>query len=426
MSITVLSRGRPMLLSRPLPWPTLNYYGPPGGDCCGPDSLEDIYRTHAGVRTVVSFLATNIAQVTLHTYRRVGEYDRQRLRDHPVALALDQPWPDTTQYRLIEGTVSDKAIYGEAFWLKVAWPDDRERLGLRRVPPQRLLRIEPDSSGMAETFTFARYDGTEVEVPADSVVWFRSYDPTEARGTSAIASLRELVAEDYEAAGYRAQLWRNGARIGGIIKRPAEAPEWSETAKNRFRTEWAAWWTGGSEQAGGTPLLEDGMEYVAGGFTAEQAQYLDARKMTLTQIAAAFHVPPPMVGLLDNANFSNVREFHRSLYQDTLGPWFRMFEQEIQSAIVTEFADTEGVYVEFNVAEKLRGSFEEQSAALQTAVGAPWMTRSEARARMNLPEREDADSLIVPLNVTGTTPPQGAPPPEPGAASRNGRKPAHV
>ena len=56
-------------------------------------------------------------------------------------------------------------------------------------------------------------------------------------------------------------------------------------------------------------------------------------------------------------------------------------------------------YVEFNIAEKLQGSFEEQASAMQTATGGPWMTRSEARARMNLPHIEEADGLVVPLNV---------------------------
>jgi len=418
-----------MLLSKPLPWPTMGWYS---GDSCGctPASLEEVYRTHPGVRTCISFLATNIAQVTIHTYRREGEYDRQRLRDHPVAVALDQPWPGVSQYRLMESTVSDVAIYGDAFWLKVAWPGDRERIGLRRVPPARLARIEPDALGSPQTFVFVSYpDGNEVTVRADQVVWFRSYDPTEAYGSTAITSLRNLVAEDYEAAQYRQQLWRRGARLGGVLKRPADAPEWSEVAETRFKAEWAAWYSGDGPQAGGTPILQDGMDYVTGGFTAEQAQYLDARKMTLVQIAAAFHVPPPMVGILDNANFANVREFHRSLYQDTLGPWFRMIEQEIANAVIPDFDDTAGVYCEFNVAEKLRGSFEEQAAALQTAVGAPWMSRSEARARMNLPEREDADQLIVPLNVSTTVPPEGAPPAEPGAAARsngNGHHPQYA
>ena len=36
---------------------------------------------------------------------------------------------------------------------------------------------------------------------------------------------------------------------------------------------------------------------------------------------------------------------------------------------------------------------------MQSAVGGPWMTRNEARARLNLPPVEGGDELIVPLNV---------------------------
>jgi len=395
------------------------YYGA-GAGCGCPLTYEAIYRSQPNVRTVVSYLATNVAQVAIHTFQRVTDFDRVRVRDHPVAQALDNPWPGVTQYRLLEATVSDVAVYGQAFWLKVAYPGASDRLGLYRLPPAALLRISDDyGGGQPRTLEFARRDGSQLVVRQDQLVWFAGYDPTEVTGSPPIEALRLLIAEDFEAAQYRQQLWANGARIGGVLKRPADAPEWSETAKTRFKAEWKAWYTGATgADAGGTPLLEDGMEFVAGGFTAEQAQYLEARKLTMVAVAAAYHVPPPMVGVLDNANFANVREFHRSLYQDTLGPWFRMIEQELAQSVVAEYPG-DGIYVEFNVAEKLRGSFEEQSSALQTAVGGPWMTRSEARARMNLPERADADGLIVPLNVTTSAPEGGNPPPEPGAASRH-------
>lgn len=62
--------------------------------------------------------------------------------------------------------------------------------------------------------------------------------------------------------------------------------------------------------------------------------------------------------------------------------------------------DPERYYCEFNIAEKLQGSFEEQAKALQTAIGGPWMTRAEGRSRMNLPAIDGADELIVPMNVT--------------------------
>jgi hypothetical protein len=141
------------------------------------------------------------------------------------------------------------------------------------------------------------------------------------------------------------------------------------------------------------------MEFVGNGITPAQAQYLETRKLTREEVAAAFHIPLPMVGILDHATFSNIEEQHKNLYQDTLGPWLEMIQQEIGLQLVPDFDATGRLYVEFNLSEKMKGSFEEQATSLQTSVGAPWLTRNEARARMNLPQVDGGDDLIVPLNV---------------------------
>jgi hypothetical protein len=106
-----------------------------------------------------------------------------------------------------------------------------------------------------------------------------------------------------------------------------------------------------------------------------------------------------MVGILEHANFSNMKEQHRSTYQDTLGPIMSQLSQAFNLQLAADLGLPESAYFEFNIKEKLRGSFEEEAAAIQTAVGAPHMTRNEARARQNLPAIEGGDDLVTPLNV---------------------------
>jgi hypothetical protein len=164
--------------------------------------------------------------------------------------------------------------------------------------------------------------------------------------------------------------------------------------------------------AGGTPILEDGMKFVPASQTAEQLQYVEARKLTREEVAAAYFIPPTMVGVMDSATFSNIKEQHKHLYQDTLGPWLQMIAEELALQLLGDFPDSQGTYLEFNLAEKLRGSFEEQAAQLQASVGGPFMTRNEARALSNLPAIDGGDELIVPLNVTegGQASPQDSAP----------------
>jgi hypothetical protein len=76
-----------------------------------------------------------------------------------------------------------------------------------------------------------------------------------------------------------------------------------------------------------------------------------------------------------------------------------MIQQRINSFLLPKVKADKSLYVEFDLTEKLKGSFEERASILQSAVGGPWMTRNEARADNNLPPVEHGDELIVPLNV---------------------------
>ncbi|QIJ66411.1 phage portal protein [Streptomyces sp. JB150] len=352
-----------------------------------------LYRCQPQIRTVVSFLARNIAQLGLHAFRRVSDTDRERLTDHPLPQILAAPGAQLTRYRLIERLVSDIAIYDTAYWVKVR-VDGGNVIGVIPVPPSRMT-IEGASWLQPEAFRIHGSKG-DLELAPDQVVHFHGYDPVDLRyGSSPIDALRSLLAEEFEANRAREQMWRNGGRLSGVLKRPADAPAWADGAKARFREGWRGY----VESGQGTPILEDGMSYEQLAIDPAKAQYIEARKLTREEVAAAYHIPLPMVGILDNATFSNIREQHQQLYQDTLGPWLQMIQEEIGLQLIPDLPDSEGVYVEFNLQEKLRGSFEEQAQQLQTAVGAPWLTRNEARARMNLPQIDGGNDLITPMNV---------------------------
>lgn len=356
-----------------------------------------IYRTQPNVRVCVDFLARNIAQLGLHTFRRVSETDRKRLRDHPLALLIQRPLPNDcklTRYRLIERTISDLCVYFDAFWLKVRGEDGA--MGLLPLKPP-MVSVKGSLIPTEYEITFS---GRLKTFAPSEIVHFRGYNPDNAaNGLPPLETLRRILAEEAASGENREYFWRNAARMNGVIERPAGAPGWSEQARERFRAEWGALHSGGPN-SGETAILEEGMTWKPAAFSPRESEYLEGRKLTREECARSYHIPLPMVGILDNATFSNIEEQHKNLYQDCLGPWLVMLEEDIELQLLPEFEDVEGVYVEFNIAEKLAGSFTEQTVALQSAVGRPWMTANEARARQNLPSlRGDAGSLVTPLNV---------------------------
>lgn len=366
-----------------------------------------LYKTQTNIRTCVDFLARNIAQLGLHVFERVSDTDRRRLTDDPLALLLAKPNPWTTRYRLIESLMGDLGVYFNAYWLRVI-ADGKPSL----------LRIPPDLVKVSGYLAPIKYEidlgGKIFRPPSDEVVHFRGYNPDDAtKGLSPLETLRRILAEEHAMGDYREHFWQNSARMYGVIERPAEAPAWSDTARERFKSEFEALYAGG-DNSGKTAILEEGMTWREAMFNAQESEYMAGRKLTREECARAYHIPLPMVGILDHATYSNISEQHRNLYQDSVGPWLAMIEQEIGLQLLPHL--TEGdVYCEFNIAEKLQGSFEEQIKALQSAVGRPWMTANEARARQNMPQLGgDADLLVTPLNVLvgGQASPVDSAPPE--------------
>jgi HK97 family phage portal protein len=354
-----------------------------------------IYATQPNVRICVDFLARNIAQLGYHIFRRVSDTDRVRLTDHELAQWLAKPNPTTTRYRLFESFIADLAVYFNAFWLKVRINDpDQRRIGLVRMPPET-VEVQ---GGLLPSGVIWTYDGTATPLDMTELVYANGYNPLNALvGLSPLETLRRLLAEDVASSDHRARYWQNASRMEGIIERPKDAPRWTPEQKTAWRAQWQTRFTG-IQSTGQTPVLEDGMTFKQISYSARDSEYVAARQLTREECARAYHIPLPMVGILEHATFSNVKEQHKQLYADCLGPWLEMVSEAIELWLLPEARDTTDVYGEFNIAAKLSGSFEEQANALRVLVGRPIMTANEGRARLNLPSIKDdasADQLAA-------------------------------
>ena len=366
------------------------------------EDYAELYRRQPNLRLVVRFLARNIGQLRLKAFRKISPSERTPLEPtHKLARFLKNPTPalarPTTQYVWLRGLIEDLALYDRLFGLKFR-NEATGDLSFVRVPAH-LMKPAGDSFFWPEKFVFLG-NRARPEYAAGDVFYMHGHDPADPKsGLSPAEALRQILAEDVAAGENREQMWRNGARMGGFIQRPKDARQWSPGAKDRFVEDLRAARTNLGADAMGAMLLEDGMEWNPSSFTPKEAEYLGARRLTREEVAAQYFIPPAFVGILENANFSNIKEQHSSLYSDTLGPWLMWLSQEIDEQILPEFEDVEDVYVEFNIEEKLRGRFEEQASANMSAAGAPFMLRNEIRAMHNLPPVAGGDELVVPLNV---------------------------
>ena len=361
-------------------------------------SAAKLYKTQPHLRTVVDFLGRNVAHLGLHLYTKQSDGGRERDTKSQLGqwLSGHKANPDMTVYQLVYALVVDKALYDRAYWWPV--PNDEGGWDIFRLPPSWVT--EATNSMGVDSITVGISEKRTIEIPRNEVVIFSGYHPTSLTDCSpTITALKDVLAEQIQSQLYRKQLWQRGGRVSAVLQRPVDAPRWSDAQREAFREDWYAKYTGNGSRSGGTPILEDGMTINRVDFSATDQQYIEGVKLAYATVASAFHVNPTMVGILDNANYSNVREFRKMLYGDTLGPLLAEIESALNAYLPAIIPAAANSYIEFNVNEKLQADFETQAQWFQSAVGAPYMTRNEARARLNLPAVDGGDDVVTPLNV---------------------------
>lgn len=362
--------------------------------------VDELWRDQPHLRTVTSFIARSVASVSLHVYRRSADGGRERVRDGILPVLVRRANSTQLMYDVLYRAVMDLCLHDEFVWYIGETNGAKEILP---IPPEWIINRQWSDPWTLESITINDdKTGAPIIIPADQIIRVTGYAlATMKHGMSPVNALRDTLQEQLESASYRAQLWRNGPRLGGVILRPKDAPDWDSRERRRFKQSWQAQYSGRGSGAGGTPILEDGMTYQPQHLKAHDEEIVDVAKLSLQTVAGVYHVNPTMVGLLDNANYSNVREFRRGLYGDNLGPIIKQIEDTLNFFLLPALGEPAdgSIYIEFNLDEKLRASFEEKAAVTSTAVGGPWMTVNEARAQNNMTAIDGGDDLIRPLNV---------------------------
>lgn len=374
-------------------------------------SYAHIYASQYNVKTAIDVIAREAATLHMHVFEKIsraGELPDAiiHLDDHPVHTLMARPAPGMSQYRFWYSLFSDIAIYDIAYWIKV-----RQRgvpAAIVRVPPGLLFPIREPITQRVLGFR----DNRGREIPLHELVVFWGYDPSLAEGAiSPMEGLRRLILEEFAASADREGRWLNSARKDGIIERDVNAKDMSDTGKESFLIDVEDSLSGAA--GSGRPLvLEPGMHWQDYQWSPKEMEYIEARKLSRTEVAAYFHIPAALMAASANGAEPN-SETTDLFYQSTLPPWLYRVEREIEAQLVPDFELTvsrqRAVFVQFNLDEKLRGSFEKRIGILATAAGGPIITVNEARAREGLPPLDGGDLIFVPLNSIRAGGPQGSP-----------------
>jgi hypothetical protein len=183
-----------------------------------------------------------------------------------------------------------------------------------------------------------------------------------------------------------AKLFGKGIRLAGALKTAGTiGAEAKKELSRSFREEHADF---------GLPVLEDGLEFVSMGMTNEDAQFLETRKFTVSDIARWFGIPPHMVGDVERSTSwgTGIENQTIQFVTDGLLPWVQLWEESIDDVFIPEPT----YYSKFNVNSRLRADSKTRFEIYQIGITNGIYSPNDCRAFEDENPREGGDVYVTP------------------------------
>ncbi len=358
------------------------------GKVVTPESAIRLSTVYACVRVI----SETIASLPLHVYENTPN-GRRKAKDHPLYRILhDEPNSEMTSFTLREVMLSHLLLWGNSY-CQIIRNGRGDVCGLYPLLPD-CMDVDRDCDGKL-TYNYTTSDGNNVWIPPEDVLHIPGLGFDGIMGYSPIAIERSTLGLALAAEEYGSTFFNNGARPSGVLKHP-------NTVKNpaKVRESWNAAYSG-SQNAGRTAILEEGMDYKPISLSNSDAQFLETRKFQVSEICRIYRVPPHMVGDLEHATFSNIEHQSISFAVHTIRPWLVRIEQAENRSLFPEM-EKGRYFVQFNIDGLMRGDYKSRMEGYAIGRQNGWFNANDIRDMENMnpiPEEEGGNAYLVNGNM---------------------------
>ena len=343
----------------------------------------------SAVYACVRELSQGYAVLPLQFKRKTGR-KTENVTNHPLIKILTKRpnrWQNAFQWR--EMMQSHLSLRGNGYNF-ISANGRGEIIELIPLHPDRMA-VKPLSNG-DYNWVFTGKNGT-TEYAREEIWHIKGLAPDIYKGYSPIELARESLGGALSAQQYGARFFANDAKpSGGWIENPGTFKD--KEARAKFREQWQE--MQGGKNRGKTAVLEAGMKYHEIGISNADAQFLEARKFSVTDIARLFGVPPHRIADLERSTNNNIEHQALEYVTYTMMPIAERWEASIANDL--QF-DNDDVLIEHDFSRLLRGDAKARGEFYKGAILTGWMTRNEAREKESMNPLDGLDEPLRPLNM---------------------------
>ncbi|CDO35006.1 phage portal protein [Novosphingobium sp. KN65.2] len=354
----------------------------------------------AAVFACVRIRAGAVANMPLGIKRRVDDRTRVDATDHPMWMVVNRRpnvWQKPAQFkRMMEAHV---LLRGNAYAFK-----GRNIKGqVTSLTPLHPDRVEPRQlDDLTMEYIWTRKNGAKVTFKQDEILHLMGLSFDGIKGLSVIGMMREAVGIALAMESHGGTVFRNGANVTGALKLPA-GRTLSEEQAEKLRGEMDQFRSGGARE-GKVIVLEDGLEFQQMALSAEDAQWLEARKFSRGDIAMFFGVPPHMIGDTEKSTSwgtgidAQSQGFVSYTLEDSLTAW-----EEAIGLDCLDWVKNPELYARFNRNALVRGDLKTRWEAYVKGLQWGVMSPNDVLAKEDENPREGGDIYYPPPNTAGKT-----------------------
>lgn len=351
--------------------------------------------TYAAIYACNRVLSDSIAQLPVGLFRRTPDGDTQPATNRPEhKLVAVNPSGDSnlyTSYTFRSTIQFHLGMRGNGY----ARIKRDGRGGVRKmliIMPQHVRPFIYDDKLYYEV----NVGGNHEILTPDEIFHVAGLSSDGIVGRSPITLLKDTIGIGLGNRNYVSKIQKRGGHVDGFLKHPNKlGPEQVTGLRENFK---------GAMQRGEIPLLENGVDYQSVSLKPTDAEFINTHKLTVRDIASAYRVPLHMIGDLERATFSNIEQQSLEFVKNTLLPWIKNWEQEMNRKLLPiELQETH--FFRFNVEGMLRGDIKTRMEAYTKAVQWGIMNRDEVRELENRNHIPDGlgQVFLTPLNMAPLT-----------------------
>ncbi|MDR0631363.1 MAG: phage portal protein [Holosporales bacterium] len=298
------------------------------------------YSQNVIVFRCVNLIAKSLSNVHWLLYEQKAD-DEYEIESHELLTLLKFPNPRQSGSAFIENVFSQLLLSGNAFIHM-----SNETNGLRVLRSDRVsILVNPE--GEVSGFEYKMGSNRQVypidaNTEASPILHIKTFHPlNDWYGMSPIEAAARAIDQHNAVGEHNLSILQNGGRPSGalLVKPSATGQTLTHEQRDSLRQDLTALYEG-TDNAGRIMVLEGNCDWKEMGLSPKDLDFSSGKNISAREISQAFGVPPILVGLTEDATFSNYKEARLNFWEDTLIPMLDHFVAELNRWLVPHFSSS--------------------------------------------------------------------------------------